>query len=62
MLYSVYNSASDVPYSPEGALQEGLGMVKSIEQGLGKLQLGSKLRQDVWHRELEKCAAKSSVS
>ncbi|KAK0191014.1 hypothetical protein F5146DRAFT_1196144 [Armillaria mellea] len=53
MLYSVYNSASDVPYSPEGALQEGLGMVKSIEQGLGKLHLGSKLRQDVWHRELE---------
>ncbi|PBL02484.1 hypothetical protein ARMGADRAFT_1005847 [Armillaria gallica] len=53
MLYSVYNSASDVPYSPEGALQEGLGMVKSIEQGLGKLQMGSKLRQDVWHRELE---------
>ncbi|KAK0453568.1 hypothetical protein EV421DRAFT_2030518 [Armillaria borealis] len=53
MLYSVYNSAGDVPYSPEGALQEGLGMVRSIEQGLGKLQLGSKLRQDVWHRELE---------
>ncbi|KAK0490958.1 hypothetical protein IW261DRAFT_1434849 [Armillaria novae-zelandiae] len=53
MLYSVYNSASDISYSPEGALQEGLGIVKSIEQSLGKLQLGSKLRQDVWHRELE---------
>ncbi|KAK0486897.1 hypothetical protein EDD18DRAFT_1192269 [Armillaria luteobubalina] len=53
MLYYVYNSASDIPYSPEGTLQEGLGMVKSIERELEKLQLGSKLRQDVWHRELE---------
>ncbi|KAK0206486.1 Dynamin family-domain-containing protein [Desarmillaria ectypa] len=53
MLYSVYNSASDIPYSPEGALQEGLGMVRSIQQKLEKLQLGSKLRQDVWYRELE---------
>jgi hypothetical protein len=56
-LYTVYSSASDIPYAPEGALKEGLLMVETIKTNIKKLQLGSKLRQDVWMRELERSSA-----
>ncbi|KAK0468295.1 uncharacterized protein EV420DRAFT_1473993 [Desarmillaria tabescens] len=62
ILYSVYDSASDIPYSPEGALQEGLGMVRSIQQKLEKLELGSKLRQDVWHHLRGQTAPKTLIA
>ncbi|KAF5370055.1 hypothetical protein D9758_001123 [Tetrapyrgos nigripes] len=51
--YSSYESAADIPYEPEIALKEGLGMVKTIRACMDKLQLGSKLRQEVWLRELK---------
>jgi hypothetical protein len=53
-LYTVYDAATDVPYQPEGALTEGLGMVKTLKARIKKLQLGSRLRQDVWLREIER--------
>jgi hypothetical protein len=53
-LYTVYDAATDVPYQPEDALKEGLGMVKTLKANIKKLQLGSKLRQDVWLREIER--------
>ncbi|KAF5388296.1 hypothetical protein D9615_000347 [Tricholomella constricta] len=52
-LFTIYTSADEIEYAPEEALKEGLGMVKSIKSSLKHLQLGSKLRQDVWMRELE---------
>lgn len=52
-LYQVYDSAADITYTPEASLKEGLGMVKTLREGIKKLQLGSKLRQDVWLRELD---------
>jgi hypothetical protein len=52
MLFRLYDSANDIVYTPEGALQEGLGMVKTLKVGIDKLELGSKLRKDVWLREI----------
>lgn len=52
-LYRVYNSADDINYLPEDALNEGLSMVKTIKANIKKLELGSKLRKDVWLREIE---------
>ncbi|KAG5641399.1 hypothetical protein DXG03_005335 [Asterophora parasitica] len=52
-LFTVYGSADEIQYVPEESLKEGLRMVKSIKSSLKHLQLGSKLRQDVWMRELE---------
>ncbi|KAG6813480.1 hypothetical protein H0H92_010505 [Tricholoma furcatifolium] len=52
--FTVYDSSKDIAYTPENALKEGIGMVKSIRSSLKDLQLGSRLRQDVWMRELER--------
>lgn len=52
--YTVYHSPEEITYSPDEALKEGLGMVASIKASLKDLQLGSKLRQEVWMRELER--------
>ncbi|KAG0709554.1 hypothetical protein DFH29DRAFT_792939, partial [Suillus ampliporus] len=53
MLYQLYDSADDVLYTPENALQTGLGMVKTLKARIDKLQLGSKLRKDVWLRDID---------
>lgn len=55
VFFKKYESATEIPYAPEDALKEGLGMVKSIKTSIKTIQLGSKLRQDVWMRELERC-------
>ncbi|KAG5716551.1 GTPase SLIP-GC [Termitomyces sp. T112] len=51
--FTPYKSHKEISFTPEGALKEGLGMVSSIKSGLKSLQLGSKLRQEVWMREIE---------
>ena len=56
VLYTPYVSAAEISYAPENALKEGLGMVETIKNSLKKLKLGSKLRQDVWTREIERSA------
>jgi hypothetical protein len=56
-LYTVYTSAAEIPYVPENALKEGLCMVDTIKNSLKTLKLGSKLRQDVWSREIERCVS-----
>ena len=60
--FSVFENAQAIDYIPEGALKEGIGMVKSIKDALKKLQLGSKLRQDVWAREINKLAQNLSLA
>jgi hypothetical protein len=50
----VYDIVADISYVPEAALKEGVGMVKEIKERIKKLELGSKLRQDVWLREIER--------
>ena len=53
--FKVYASVSDITYAPETALKEGILMVNTIKGGLERLELGSKLRQEVWDREVQKC-------
>lgn len=52
--FTIYKDASEIAYVPEDALKEGLGMVKTIKQTLTRLELSSKLRAEVWDRELSK--------
>jgi len=52
--YRVYSSAADISYKPDMALQEGLIMVEEISKKIRTLELGSKLRKDVWFREVER--------
>ena len=52
--FTVHEDASEITYVPEDALKEGLGMVKTIKQTLTKLELSSKLRAEVWDREITK--------
>jgi len=52
--YRVYSSAADISYNPEMALQEGLIMVEEISKKIKTLELGSKLRKDLWVREVER--------
>lgn len=52
--FTIHKDPSEIIYVPEDALKEGLGMVKTIKQTLTKLELSSRLRADVWDRELVK--------
>ena len=52
--FTIHEDASVITYIPEHALKEGLGMVKTIKQTLTKLELSSKLRAEVWDREITK--------
>ena len=52
--FTVHEDASEITYVPEDALKEGLGMIKTIKQTLTKLELSSKLRAEVWDREITK--------
>ncbi|KAL0070833.1 hypothetical protein AAF712_002054 [Marasmius tenuissimus] len=51
--FIVHESANDISYEPENALKQGLEMVSSIQNAMAGLQLGSKLRQQVWSKEIE---------
>ncbi|TFK83640.1 hypothetical protein K466DRAFT_528541 [Polyporus arcularius HHB13444] len=52
-LYKVYGSADEIQYAPEDALKEGMGMVKALKASIKKVDLGSKMRADVWQEELK---------
>ena len=52
--FTIHEDASEITYIPEDALKEGLGMIKTIKQTLTKLELSSKLRAEVWDREITK--------
>jgi hypothetical protein len=54
IFFTIHEDASEITHIPEDALKEGLGMVKTIKQTLTKLELNSKLRAEVWDRELTK--------
>ncbi|KDR83818.1 hypothetical protein GALMADRAFT_236220 [Galerina marginata CBS 339.88] len=58
--FTVYESAADISHAPEEALKEGLGMVKTVKNSLKQLELGSKLRQEVWDRELANLESQAS--
>ncbi|KAF7983849.1 hypothetical protein HWV62_18164, partial [Athelia sp. TMB] len=51
--YTIFSSSSDIPYVPEDALAQGLRMVKTLKANVKKLELGNKMRKEVWLREIE---------
>ena len=53
--FSKHAFAHEIDYAPENALKEGLGMVNALKANIKRLELGSKLRKDVWLREVERC-------
>ncbi|KAH7922469.1 hypothetical protein BV22DRAFT_1106623 [Leucogyrophana mollusca] len=61
-LYTIYESAADIHYTPEAALEEGLKMVKTLKGSVKKIELGSKLRKDVWLREIESLQSQGAPS
>lgn len=52
-LYKSYASSTDIIYTPEEALREGLNMVSAISSGLDTLDLGTRMRKDVWARTVD---------
>ena len=52
--YKKYASVDEIDYVPEDALKQGLGMIGSLKDFLKKLDIGSKLRQEVWMRDITK--------
>lgn len=54
-LYAKHQFAHEIDYAPEVALKEGLAMVNTLKLNIKKLELESKMRKDVWLREIERC-------
>ena len=50
--FTIYQSADEIQYAPEHVFREGNKMVKAIDANLKKVKLGSKLRQEVWRKEI----------
>ncbi|KAI9063349.1 hypothetical protein FKP32DRAFT_1592405 [Trametes sanguinea] len=48
-----YERVEDLQYAPEEALKEGLAMVKTLKLSLKSLDVGSKMRQEVWMNEIK---------
>jgi hypothetical protein len=59
--YTRFGAAAEIAYTPEEALREGLHMVSTIRAGIRTLELGNKMRSDVWMREIERCASSFSM-
>ncbi|KAI0049607.1 hypothetical protein FA95DRAFT_1556704 [Auriscalpium vulgare] len=51
--FTIFSSPDEIEYNPENALKEGVGMIKAIKNDVRRLELGSKLRKEVWLREIE---------
>ena len=51
--YKLYDTVNDINYTPENALTEGVAMVRDISSSLKSIELGSKLRKEVWMKEIE---------
>ncbi|KAL5487951.1 hypothetical protein ACEPAI_6059 [Sanghuangporus weigelae] len=60
--YTIFNSPGDIAFSPERFLKEGVDMVKAIKAHVKRLEIGSKLRKDVWLREISSLESQGSPS
>jgi len=52
--FTTYVNAEEIAPTPENAIEAGLGMVKTLKEKLKQLELGSKLRKEVWDRDVAK--------
>jgi hypothetical protein len=55
--YTRFKSSGEIAYVPEEALRQGLKMVSAIRSGVKTLELGNKMRKEVWMREIERYAS-----
>lgn len=53
-LFEEHKSAEEIAYSPEAAVKEGIKMIQTLETRMRNLKLGSKLREEVWAREISR--------
>jgi len=53
-LFEEHKSAEEIAYSPEAAIKEGIKMIQTLEVQMRNLKLGSKLREEVWAREISR--------
>ncbi|KZT43419.1 hypothetical protein SISSUDRAFT_693111 [Sistotremastrum suecicum HHB10207 ss-3] len=51
--YTVYTNAQDIEYTPENALQNGVGMVQDLATLVKKIELGKGRRAQTWYREID---------
>jgi hypothetical protein len=54
-ILKIYNDALDIVYTPEAALEQGLAMVNLAKKSISTLHVGSKMRQEVWLRDIKRC-------
>lgn len=48
-----YRSVSEITYTPESAIEEGIGMAKALATSLRTLVIENKAREDIWRKEIE---------
>ncbi|TEB25966.1 hypothetical protein FA13DRAFT_1777191 [Coprinellus micaceus] len=48
-----YQSVSEIIYTPESAIHEGIAMVKALAASLRTLVVENKARKDIWRKEVE---------
>lgn len=53
-LFNEYTSANEINYSPENALKQGLKMIQTLKSRMKLMKLSSKMREEVWAREIAK--------
>lgn len=58
--YTKYASPEEISYTPEDALKTGLGIVSVIKEKIRLLDIGSKMRKEVWKKELDELSAHST--
>lgn len=53
-LYTIYENSAQIVYRPEDSLKEGTAMVKTLKNSIREKLKLSKLREEVWLREVER--------
>jgi len=52
--FLIFSSPKEITYGPEDALKQGLSMIKGMKAKIRKLEFCSKLRKEVWLREIDR--------
>ncbi|OCH93606.1 hypothetical protein OBBRIDRAFT_790131 [Obba rivulosa] len=58
--YKTYEFAESIKYSPEDAWKEGLEKVDIIKMNMQNLNMGSKLRREIWEHDIESLQCKTT--
>ncbi|KAG9038318.1 hypothetical protein FRB95_001730 [Tulasnella sp. JGI-2019a] len=58
--YVKYDNANAIEYTPEAALSSGKAMIDVIKERIRTLEIGSKLRKEVWKKDLDGLCAQTT--